>query len=137
MQNQDSAFLLIIRDVPEAIYDALSADERRRSMNRWNAWVDEMAANGHVQLGHPLESTGRVVSGKNGQEVLDGPFAEAKELVGGFFLLRAASLNAATALAQKCPNLQYGMKVEVRPIATSCHVARSLGWEGMRDPAEA
>lgn len=127
-------YLLIIRDAPPETYDALSDEERRRSMDDWNAWVDRMAARGKLQAGHPLEATGRVVGGARGQRVTDGPFAEAKELVGGFFLLAGVDLDEATALARECPNLRHGMTIEIRPIAGACHVARALGWETMHGP---
>ena len=66
-----------------------------------------------------------------------GPFAEAKELVGGYFIVTAASLDEATLLAEQCPLLAFGMTVEVRPVAGACHLARSLGWDTMREPATA
>ena len=71
-----------------------------------------------------------------GKSTTDGPFAEAKEVVGGYILIEAASLDEATAIAEQCPNLPYGMVVEVRPIGQACHLARSLGWATMRGPAE-
>lgn len=128
---------MIIRDAPDETYDALSVEERTESMRRWNAWVDDMVERGKLLVGHPLEPTGRVVSGPAGESVVDGPFAEAKELVGGFFLLAVDTLEEAAALARACPNLRYGMSIEVRPVADNCHVARSLGWETMREPAGA
>jgi hypothetical protein len=110
-------------------------------MGRWNGWCDELAAEGRFLSGHPLEPAGRTVSaarpahGARRTRTFDGPYAEAKELIGGYFLLSAASLDEATALAERCPFLQYGMTVEVRPVSGACHLARSLGWETMREPA--
>lgn len=77
---------------------------------------------------------GRVVSRAGGVRAVDGPFAEAKEVIGGYFLLTAADLDEATAIAEGSPNLDYGMTVDVRPIAPACHLARSLGWQTMREP---
>ncbi|HEX6630456.1 MAG TPA: YciI family protein [Gemmatimonadaceae bacterium] len=137
------SYLLIFRETSLASYDALSPDERRQAMGRWNGWCDELAAQGRFLGGNPLEPAGRVVAatpGVNaarGARTTDGPFAEAKELVGGYFLLSAASLDEATAIAERCPFLQYGMTVEVRPVAGACHLARSLGWQTMREPASA
>ncbi len=131
-----SACLFIIRDAPAAVYDALSAEERTQSMRNWNAWVDSMTNRRKILVANPLESTGRVVSGARGRKVTDGPYTEAKELVGGFFVLVDVTLDEATAIAQECPSLKYGMSVEVRPIAGACHVARSLGWETMEEPAQ-
>jgi len=71
-----------------------------------------------------------------GVRAIDGPFTEAKEWIGGYMLLEATSLDEATAIAETCPNLPYGMVVEVRPIAQACSLARSLGWTTMRGPAE-
>ncbi len=135
MEAAAATHLMIIRDAPPETYDALSEEERLRSMRDWNAWVEGMVSRGKVRDGQPLEAAGRVISGAGGATVTDGPFAEAKEMVGGFFLLAVTDLDEATVLARACPNLKYGMSVEVRPIAGACHVARSLGWETMEEPA--
>jgi hypothetical protein len=134
MGTSASAFMLIIHDAPQATYDALPPEERRESMQRWNGWVDGMAAEGKLVDGHPLEAARRIVSGARSARVRDGPFAETKELVGGYFLLTDISLDEATSIALRCPSLRHGMTVEIRPIAGACHVARSLGWETMREP---
>jgi hypothetical protein len=63
---------------------------------------------------------GKIVSGKNGQFVADGPFAESKETIGGYFLLSVESADEAIAIARECPGLAYGMRVEVRPVAAKC-----------------
>ena len=126
------AYLLIVRDAPAELYAAMSAEQRKRSMDDWNAWVDRIAARSRVLAANPLERTGRVVGGARGERVTDGPFAEAKEFVGGFFLIGGVDLDGATALAQECPSLRHGMTIEVRPIAGACHVAQSLGWTTMR-----
>jgi hypothetical protein len=59
----------------------------------------------------------------HGRVVADGPFAESKEAVAGYFLLRVASLDEAVAIAKECPVLAYGAAVEVRPVAQECPVA--------------
>jgi hypothetical protein len=58
--------------------------------------------------------------------VSDGPFAESKEAIGGYFLLDVASMDEAVAIAQECPGLPYGVRVEVRPVAPECPVASEL-----------
>lgn len=133
--NTPSAFLLLVRETTPELYANMSPAERRQALDRWNAWVDGMTARGKLRDAQPLQSAARLVSGARGQYVMDGPFAEAKELVGGYFLLRDTTLDEATAMAQQCPNLPYGMTVEIRPIADACHLATSLGWETMRGPA--
>ncbi len=103
-------------------------------MERWNEWVDGMAARGQMQRGDPLEPAGRVVRAGQGVRALDGPYAEAKEVVAGYFLVSAANLDEAAGIARECPHLIYGMTIEVRPLAPACELARSLGWETMREP---
>ena len=127
MSTNTSAYLLIFRDASPDVYTKLSPDQRQRLMEQWNAWYDGLAAKGQVQHGHPLEPGGRVVSGTRGERVVDGPFAEAKEAIGGYFLLTVESLEEATAIAQRCPSLPLGMTVEVRPVAGACH---GLGVKG-------
>ena len=135
MQSSAGTYLLLIRDAPPETYDALPAEERLQGMRRWNDWVEGMERSGRLERADPLESAGRVVGGTRGEHVVDGPFAEAKEMVGGYFLVRSADLDEATAMARECPSLGYGMTIEIRPIAAACHVARSIGWETMEEPA--
>lgn len=137
MQTGSSAFLFFFRESTPERYEGMSTDERRAALGTWNDWCDSLASRGHLQAGHPLLPEGRVISAGGQGRVTDGPFAEAKELVGGYFLVHAASLEEATALAEECPNLRHGLTVEVRPIATGCHLARSLGLAGMREQVEA
>ena len=61
-----------------------------------------------------------------GRSVNDGPFAETKEAIGGYLLLTADSLEEATAIAKGMPGLDYGTRVEVRPIATECPLTAHL-----------
>ncbi len=133
----EASFLFLIRESTPEVYDAMTAEERRGSLDRWNEWVDGMIARGQVTYGQPLENGGRLVGKAGAGRALDGPFAEAKELVGGIFLVAASSLEEATAIAETCPSLPYGLTIEVRPIAGACHLAKSLGWETMKEPASA
>ena len=93
---------------------------------QWNDWYDGLAAQGKVQHGQPLELEGRVVSGAKGERVTDGPYAEAKEVVGGYFFLTVADLDEATEIAKRCPGLPLGLTVEVRPVAKVSPVLRDL-----------
>ncbi len=122
METQLSPYLLIFRDASSTVYRDISAEERQRLMQQWNEWYDGLAATGKVQHGHPLQPQGRVVSGARGERVVDGPFAEATEGIGGYFLLTVGSFDEATTIAQQCPSLRYGMQVEVRPVAEACAV---------------
>ncbi|MBI2515447.1 MAG: hypothetical protein HYV95_00900 [Opitutae bacterium] len=122
----NSSFLLIFRDSNPGIYRTLTPERRQRLVQEWNAWYDDLAAQGKVQQGHPLEPGGRVVSGPRGEVVTDGPYAEAKEAVGGYFFLQVADLDEATAIAKHCPSLPLGLSVEVRPVAEFSPTLREL-----------
>jgi len=64
-----------------------------------------------------LDQAGKILRGPAGETVVtDGPYAEAKEVVGGYVLLNVATMRAAVAIAKQCPGLDYRMAVEVRPV---------------------
>lgn len=99
----------------------LSAEQIQKVMNRWYDWMDELTRQGKFKSGQPLDRhEGKIVSWKKGQTVADGPFAESKEAIGGYFLLRVDDLEEAVEIAKGCPALEYGLNVEVRPIASEC-----------------
>jgi hypothetical protein len=88
----------------------------QKTMQKWVAWFKELGASGHIKdPGHPLERTGKVVKG-NQKSVHDGPYAEAKDVVGGYTLIEAKDLAQAVELSKGCPILEAGGSVEVRPI---------------------
>jgi hypothetical protein len=100
----------------------LSPEQLQKVITAWYAWFDRLKAEGRCLGGHPLQEQGKVVSGKGGRVVADGPFAESKEAVGGYFYLHVADEAEAIAIARQCPGLDYGLVVEVRPIADMCSV---------------
>ena len=106
----------------------LSSEEKQKVTDQWMAWFRRLTEEGKAIAGNPLEREGKIVSGKN-RVVSDGPFAESKEAIGGYFLLDVASFDDAVAIAQECPGLPYGVKVEVRPVAAECPVASELKCE--------
>jgi hypothetical protein len=92
----------------------LSSEEIQNVLNRWIAWSDRLTEQGKIRAGQPLMDQGKVISGKKGQTILDGPFAEAKESVAGYILLQVDSLDEAVEIGKECPGLDYGLSVEVR-----------------------
>ena len=114
-----SEFVLLYRSTNEAYEEAKSSPEAaQRAMAKWLAWFKDLTDNGQLKsIGHPLErSSGKVVGGKS-KTVTDGPYAEAKEVVGGFSIIEARDLNEAAHIAAGCPILELGGSVEVRSIA--------------------
>jgi len=93
-----------------------SPAEGQQHMQLWMAWMKELGEKGHLKaMGSPLEKTGKLVSGDK-KVVRDGPFAEAKDLIGGYTLVAAKDIDEAAELSKGCPIFQFGGAVEVRPI---------------------
>ena len=93
-----------------------SPEQAQQVMQKWMAWFKELAENGHVKdRGQPLERAGKLVNGKR-KTVTDGPFAEAKDVVGGYTLILAKDLDEAAELSKGCPVLEFDGQVEVRPV---------------------
>jgi hypothetical protein len=93
-----------------------SPQDAQAVMQQWMTWLQDLANRGHIKdQGQPLEPVGKVVTGK-GKTVTDGPFAEAKDLVGGYTLVSAKDLDEAAELSKGCPIFDRGGLVEVRPI---------------------
>lgn len=113
-------------------YEELSYAEIQKVVSENNAWIEGLTEQGKVKPGHALQRQGATVSGKNGQVVSDGPFAESKEVIGGFLLLNVETLEEAVAIAKSSPSLAYGTSIEVRPVAEECPLdvrARELAQE--------
>lgn len=93
-----------------------SPQEMQQVMQKWVSWLQGLAEQGHIKdRGQPLERGGKIVTGKQ-KLVTDGPFAEAKDLVGGFTLVEARDLDQAAELSKGCPIFDAGGFVEVRPV---------------------
>ncbi len=98
----------------------LSPEEIQKMVGQWYAWFERLTRQGKCKAGHPLEREGKIVSGRTGRTVSDGPFAESKEAIGGYFLLQVDNIDEAVEIAKQCPGLDYGIDVEVRPVAEQC-----------------
>ena len=117
--NQNG-YMLIFRGTDW--YQGLSPEQMQHISDQWMAWFKGLKDEGKCVAGNPLEREGKIVSGKN-RVVSDGPFAESKETIGGYFLLKVNSLDEAVNIAQQCPGLPFGIRVEVRPVAGECPMA--------------
>jgi hypothetical protein len=116
-QHQED-YLLLFRG--NAWLKQLSDAEVQKVTSEWMNWFEGLVQEGKCKGGHPLRDMGKLVTGKRGHIVIDGPFAESKEAIGGYFHLQVADEDEAVAIAQKCPGLGYGCVVEVRPLAERC-----------------
>jgi hypothetical protein len=113
-----SEYLLLFRGTDW--HKGLSPAEIEKVVKQWKEWFNGLEAQGKIKGGLPLMSEGKVVSGTGGRFVVDGPFAESKEAIGGYFLLNVCTLEEAIFIARQCPGLAHGAAVEVRPVADMC-----------------
>jgi len=90
--------------------------EMQKIMARFDLWMKSLNDRGMVVGTDGLEPKGTVLRGSRGRSVSDGPFAESKEIIGGYVLITADSYEQAVEAARDCPGLDYGMAVEVRPV---------------------
>lgn len=90
-----------------------SAEDIQQAIDAFYLWHDRMVREGKMRAGQRLAREGRRVS-RHG--VTDGPFAETKEIVGGYWFIFATSLDEATALAAQNPCIACGLSFEIRPL---------------------
>ena len=117
-----AAYLLLFRNTGPENYQHLSPKQRQEIITRWNDWFDGLVAQGKATEGQPLEMETRIVSGAGGGRVMDGPFAETKEAIGGYVKLLVDGLEEATEIARRHPGLAHGLIIEIRELTPHCHL---------------
>ena len=110
-------YLLLLHENP-ADYATLSPAEMQDIIARYSAWAGEMAAKGHLVSGEKLTDDGGKIMRRNDSGVLvsDGPYAVAKDVIGGIFVLKAENEEEAHQLAKACPHLWGSNWIELRNI---------------------
>jgi hypothetical protein len=108
-------FLLLFRG-PDRHNLNQSPEQMQAVMQRWMNWMGDLTKQGKMVGAQPLENTGKVLQGTK-KVITDGPFAEGKEIIGGYLLCKAADINEAIEISKGCPILEFDEgTVEVRPI---------------------
>jgi hypothetical protein len=92
-----------------------SPEAMQAQMQKWVAWMQTLGQKQIMLGGEPLQSSGKKISGQK-KVVTDGPFAEAKEMVGGYLIVNAKDLDHAVEISKDCPIFDMGGSVEIRPI---------------------
>jgi hypothetical protein len=106
-----SQYVLLLRDNGKA-FSGLSPEELQKLVQKYSEWRRTKATAGQKLK----DGEGRVLRKSNGKpSVTDGPFAEAKEIMGGFFVIEAGSYDEAVEIAKTCPHMEFG-SMEVRLI---------------------
>lgn len=103
----------------EAEWDALPEEEHQRRRAEFDAYSMRMAETGKLVDGWPLHPsrTATTIRSRHGRlETIDGPFAETKEQLVGYFLMETKDMDEMLALAAECPGNRYGT-LEIRPVA--------------------
>ena len=109
-------FVLLLRDGGK--FDPnMSPSEMQAIVQRYIAWRAKVQQNGSSSMGHKLrDKQGKVVNGAGGAlKVTDGPYAEAREVMGGLFVIDAASYDEVVELTKDCPHLDFG-SIEIREV---------------------
>src|SRR4051794_9343537 len=123
-QESKNGYMLIFRGTDW--YAGLSAEEMQAVADNWMAWFKRLTDQGKVIAGNPLEREGKIVSGKNGRIISDGPFAETKETIGGYFLLKVGTFDEAGALPPQIPWVAFRLRVGVGPGCRGWPLAEGL-----------
>lgn len=110
-------YMLLIYD-EESIWETMPEAERNAVFGEYMAFTEAIRASGHFRAGDPLQPTSAAtcVRVRDGRALTtDGPFAETKEQLGGYYVVEAANLDEALGIAGRIPSSRFGT-IEVRPI---------------------
>jgi hypothetical protein len=110
-------YMLLIYE-PEAMREKGTPEDGRKMMAEYRGFTDDIQKSGHFKAGDALQSvkTATTVRVRDGKvQRIDGPFAETKEQLGGYYLIEAKDLDEATKIAARIPGAKNG-SIEVRPV---------------------
>lgn len=112
-------FMLISQDsmeIPEGF--EITPEIIQGIIQKYSDWAEKLQKAGHlVSLNKLREEPGKNICGMGADQVVtDGPYAETKEIIGGYWLIQAADYDQAIKLASDCPSLEFGSRIEVREV---------------------
>jgi len=123
-------FMVLLHQTPNYNVD-LPREKMMEMTKRYMAWGDSLRQRGKLAGGEKLTASGgRHLRAKDGKLVVsDGPYAEAKDVVGGFFIIEAKDLAEAEALVRDCPHMSLAPTnwAELRPIEDMAQVRAAAG----------
>ncbi len=91
-----------------------SPETMQAQMGKWMAWIDKLNKAEKYVAGEPLLPGGKLITAKN--KVTDGPFTEGKEVVGGFFIVKAENYNEAVKICDDYPGYESGGTIQIRQV---------------------
>jgi hypothetical protein len=108
-------FMYLFRGGDNHAHNAKDSQAAAENMKAWMDWMGGLQQKGIMVAADPLQPTGKQVNGTN-KVVTDGPFVEAKEMVGGYVIVNAKDMDEAVEIAKGCPIFNENGKLEVRPL---------------------
>lgn len=111
-------FMLVFRSslANEEAFLRKSPAEMQEEMALWQKWMEDLSKDGKMADGQPLFPHGKVIRGGS-RKLIDGPFVEGKDIVGGYMVIQAAGYDEAVRLSQGCPTLlSPDGSVEIREV---------------------
>jgi hypothetical protein len=114
-QNKMEKFMYLFRGGENHADNAQESEAASKNMQAWMTWMESLQKQGALVGGEPLQRTGIQVNGSK-KVVTNGPFIEAKEMVGGYLIVNAKDIHEAVEISKGCPIFNEDGKLEVRPI---------------------
>lgn len=110
-------YMLLLHEDP-GLFAGRSPAEMTKAVKEYGAWATKLRSENRLVGGEKLaDDGGKVLKGKNGKVVVtDGPYAEAREVIGGYFAIKAKDYAEAAKLSESCPHLAFGGRIELRQI---------------------
>jgi hypothetical protein len=105
-------FMLIFQGIHNP---AQSPETMQSQMGKWMNWINELRKTDTYLSGEPLLPGGKLIKGSN-KTVTDGPYTEGKEIVGGYFIIKADNIEEAVKISKDCPDYELGGSVQVRQV---------------------
>ena len=98
-------------------FSKASPEQLQQAMANWKNWVEELKKEGIYNSGERLVRTDAAVVKGSTKQILDGPYTESKEIVGGYISIKAENLKKAIEISKDCPIFNYDGNVEIREVA--------------------
>jgi hypothetical protein len=117
METEMPSYILFLHDNPRD-FIGRSESDMMSIVKEYGAWAAKMRGENRLLGGEKLTDTGGKILSKQGGKmtVVDGPYAEAREVIGGFFTITAKDYAEAVKIAESCPHAKHGSRIEVREI---------------------
>lgn len=111
-------YLLLLSHEDPTNFSDLSPEEVQKIVEEYKSWRGKIQADGtYIGSNKLRDEGGKSLLKPNGQlRITDGPFVEAKEVIGGYFLVSASDYDQAVKIAEGCPHLNYGGRIELREV---------------------